>query len=211
MTFTSVLLIDDDEDDYLLTRTLLEEAAAGSVSLDWAPTYQGGLSSLLEGAHDVALIDYRLGKDNGVDLLRAARARGCTTPLIMLTGDADGRIDRDAMNAGADDYLVKGQVTALLLERSLRYAVEHRRVLDLLKDREEHLRAVLENSSDVIALLDPEGTVLFVSNAIERFVGYPASQIVGRSTFELIHPDDQPRIREASAQCLAVAGEPDPR
>ena len=206
MTFTSVLLIDDDEDDYLLTRTLLEEAAAGAVSLDWAPTYQGGLSSLLEGAHDAALIDYRLGKDNGVDLLRAARARGCTTPLIMLTGDADGRIDRDAMNAGADDYLVKGQVTASLLERSLRYAVEHRRVLDLLKDREEHLSAVLENSSDVIALLDPEGTVLFVSNAIERFVGYPASQIVGRSTFELIHPDDQPRIREASAQCLASPG-----
>jgi len=206
MTFPSVLLIDDDEDDYLLTRTLLEEAAVGPVSLDWAPTYQRGLSSLLEEAHDVALIDYRLGKDNGVDLLRAARALGCTTPLIMLTGDADGRVDRDAMKAGADDYLVKGQVTALLLERSLRYAVEHRRVLDLLKDREEHLRAVLENSSDAIALLDPEGTVLFVSNAIERCVGNPASQIVGRNTFELIHPADQPRIREASAQCLASPG-----
>ena len=128
------------------------------------------------------------------------------SPLIILTGYADGRIDRDAMNAGADDYLVKGQFSALLLERSLRYAVEHRQVLELLKDREEHLRAVLENSSDVIALLDPEGTVLFVSNAIERFVGYPASQIVGRSTFELIHPDDQPRIREAFAQCLASSG-----
>jgi len=74
MTFPSVLLIDDDEDDYLLTRTLLEEAAVGSVSLDWASTYQHGLSSLLEAAHDVALVDYRLGKDNGVDLLRAARA-----------------------------------------------------------------------------------------------------------------------------------------
>jgi len=77
---------------------------------------------------------------------------------------------------------------------------------DGVKNREEHLRAVLENSSDVIALLDPEGTVLYVSNAIERLVGYPASQVVGRSTFELIHPDDQPRIRAASAECLASPG-----
>ena len=57
-------------------------------------------------------------------------------PLIVLTDYPDGKIDRDAMDAGADDYLVKGQVSALLLERSLRYAVEHRRVLDLLRDRE---------------------------------------------------------------------------
>ena len=53
--------------------------------------------------------------------------------------------------------------------------------------------------------------MLFVSNAIERFVGYPASQIVGRSTFDCIHPDDQPRIREASAQCLASPEKPHPR
>jgi two-component system, cell cycle sensor histidine kinase and response regulator CckA len=206
MTFSSVLLIDDDEDDFLLTRTLLQEASADPVTVDWAQTYERGLSSLLESTHDVALIDYRLGKDNGVELLRTARACGCTTPLIMLTGDSDGRVDHDAMDAGADDYLVKGQVTAPLLERSLRYALEHRRVLDLLKDREEHLRAVLENSSDVIALLDPEGTVLYASNAIERLFGYPASQVVGRSTFELIHPDDQPRIRAASTECLAAPG-----
>ena len=206
MTFSSVLLIADDEDDFLLTRTLLQEAAVAPITLDWAQTYERGLSSLLESTHDVALIDYRLGKDNGVELLRTARARGCTTPLIMLTGDSDARVDHDAMNAGADDYLVKGQVTAPLLERSLRYALEHRRMLDLLKDREEHLRAVIDNSSDVIALLDPAGTVLYVSNAIERLFGYPASQVVGRSTFELIHPDDQPRIRAASAECLASPG-----
>jgi PAS domain S-box-containing protein len=206
MTFLSVLLIDDDEDDFLFTRTLLQEASVNPIRVDWAQTYERGLSSLLESAHDIALIDYRLGEDNGVELLRTARARGCTTPLIMLTGDSDSRVDHDAMAAGADDYLVKGQVTAPLLERSLRYALEHRRVLDLLKAREEHLRAVLDNSSDVIALLDPEGTVLYASNAIERLFGYPASQVVGRSTFELIHPDDQPRIRAASAECLAAPG-----
>ena len=84
--FSSVLLVDDDEDDYLLTRRLLEQGCMDPVSIDWAPSYQRGLLSLLEGAYDVALIDYRLGPDNGVDLVRAVRARGCTTPLIMLTG-----------------------------------------------------------------------------------------------------------------------------
>ncbi|MEO8259269.1 MAG: PAS domain S-box protein [Acidobacteriota bacterium] len=205
LTFASVLLVDDDEGDVRLTRALLEEIAAGPVALHWAPTCQRGLTSLLDARYDVALIDNRLGQDQGADLLRTARARGCTTPLIMLTGAADPRLDQEAMDAGADDCLVRAQVTAALLERSIKYAIEHRRLLGLLKDR-EHLHAVIENSSDVIALLDPEGTVLFVSQAIERFVGYPASQIVGRSTFELIHPDDQPRIRQASAECLASPG-----
>jgi two-component system, cell cycle sensor histidine kinase and response regulator CckA len=206
MTFSSVLLVDDDEDDFCLTKALIEEASPGPVSIDWAPDYQRGLASVRNNAYDVALIDYRLGAHNGVDLVRAVRAAGCTTPLIMLTGDADRRVDHDAMNAGADDYLSKGEATAPLLERSLRYAFEHRRVMDLLKHREEHLRAVIENSSDVIALLDPEGTVLFVSNAIERVAGYSPSQVIGRSTFDLIHPDDQPRIRAASDQCLAAPG-----
>src|SRR4051812_3056008 len=77
--------------------------------------------------HDVCLVDYRLGAQNGIDLLRAALSRNCQAPIILLTGQGEREIDLEAMQAGASDYLVKGQLEADLLERSMRYAVERTR------------------------------------------------------------------------------------
>ena len=129
-----VLLVDDDEDDYVLTRGLLAaiEGGAGHV-LDWVSTYEEGLEAIGQRAHDVYLLDYRLGERTGLELLREAVAAGCRSPLILMTGQGDREVDVEAMRAGATDYLVKGSVDAPLLERSLRYAVERNKV-DQLKD-----------------------------------------------------------------------------
>jgi len=129
-----VLLVDDDEDDYLLTRDLLAAIAGGpGYALDWVCTYEEGLETIAQRAHEIYLLDYRLGERTGLDLLREAVAGGCRDPLILLTGQGDREVDVEAMKAGATDYLVKGRVDALLLERSIRYAIERSKV-DQLKD-----------------------------------------------------------------------------
>ena len=79
---------------------------------------------MLRNQHDVCLVDYRLGAETGIDLLRAALERGCQAPIILLTGQGEHEIDLEAMKAGAADYLVKGRLDAGLLERSIRYAIE---------------------------------------------------------------------------------------
>ena len=123
-----VLLVEDDEDDYLLTRDLLAEIdGGGRYTLDWARTYEAALEMLSRGSHDVCLLDHRLGARTGIELLREARADGHASPMILLTGLADPELDLEAMRAGAADYLVKGQLSAALLERSIRYALAHRR------------------------------------------------------------------------------------
>jgi two-component system cell cycle response regulator len=124
-----VLLVEDDEDDYVLTRALLIEGFGARLVMDWATTRTTGLAKLLDGEFDVALVDYHLGGETGIDLLRAARARGSRTPVIMLTGQNDRATDLDAMHAGAADYLVKGRVTGDMLERAIRYARERHRLL----------------------------------------------------------------------------------
>lgn len=124
----SVLLIEDDEDDYLLTREYVADFGdSDGYQLNWCPTYDEGLQQLVEGDHDICLLDFRLGARDGIDLLRQAHQRDCNTPVIMLTGAGDRRVDRAAMNAGAADYLVKSELTAGLLERSLRYSLERHR------------------------------------------------------------------------------------
>jgi two-component system, cell cycle sensor histidine kinase and response regulator CckA len=122
-----VLLIEDDEDDHILTRSLLSEIQDRQFQMDWIRTWEEGLHAVLRNAHDVCLVDYRLGAQTGIDLLRAALERGCQAPIILLTGQRDQAIDLEAMKAGAADYLIKGRLDASLLERSIRYALERKR------------------------------------------------------------------------------------
>jgi signal transduction histidine kinase len=117
------LLIDDDQDDYFLTRELLNEVPHGRFTLDWASAYDAGLAAICDGTHDVYLLDYRLGATSGIDLLREAQGRGCSGPVILLTGQGHSRTDLEALDAGADDYLEKMGLTPAALERSIRYAI----------------------------------------------------------------------------------------
>ena len=122
-----VLLVEDDEDDYILTRDLLADIPGHRFVLDWVNTYSKGLDSMLLNQHDLVLVDYRLGAENGISLLRAAIERGCQAPVILLTGAGQHEIDLEAMQAGAADYLVKAGLRADTLERSIRYAIQRKR------------------------------------------------------------------------------------
>ena len=133
-----ILLIEDDRDDFILTRDLLAEIDSVRYHLDWARTYQDGLKQVRAGLHDVYLVDYRLGANDGLQLLREAIQAGSQAPIIMLTGQADRDIDIAAMQAGAADYLVKGRIDGQLLEKAIRYALERSRLLKEIRELAAH-------------------------------------------------------------------------
>ncbi len=136
-----VLLVEDDEDDYLLTRDLLAEVPGSPYELEWVSTAEAGREAVREDRHDVYLLDYRLGRDNGLELLAEAVARGCKGPVILLTGEGEREVDVEAMRAGAADFLEKGSIDAAMLERSIRYAIERKRDQDALRQ----MHAALED------------------------------------------------------------------
>ena len=107
---------------------------AGPWELDWADTYQSGLQKLCEGNYGVCLLDYRLddGQD-GLQLLRTARAAGNQTPTIFLTAETDPALDEQALQAGAMDFLVKAEFTPRMLARSVRYAIKLGDTLEQLR------------------------------------------------------------------------------
>ena len=135
-----ILLIDDDEDMLVITRNLLARIGRDKYAIDRAATYDEGLAAVRRDEYDAYLIDYRLGARNGLELLREAMAAGSRRPMIMLTGEADDGVDFAAMKAGAADYLVKGRIEAVALERSIRYSLERQRLLNDLSARAEELR-----------------------------------------------------------------------
>ena len=120
---TKVLLIDDDDADYFLTKDLLAEIEPDGFEIDWKANYVAGLEALCSGNHDICLLDNRLGARTGIDLLRDAKSRACTIPVIILTGQSERDADYSAMKLGAADFLEKKELTAAKLDRAIRYTL----------------------------------------------------------------------------------------
>jgi PAS domain S-box-containing protein len=148
--FIKVLLIEDDEDDYTYLRALLSDISSSTFHLERVDTYEAGAQGICSAEHDVCLLDYRLGARDGLELLREVAGCGRKMPIILLTGQGGYDVDLKALEAGAADYLVKGQITADLLERSIRYSMARKRTDVELKKYRDHLEdVVLERTREL--------------------------------------------------------------
>ena len=194
-----ILLVEDDEDDFVLTRDLLGESRRTRFELDWISSFDDAIEALQRNGHDLALVDYRLGEHDGLELLHVARDLGVTAPLILLTGQGDGDIDLAAMRAGAADYLVKGQIDAPLLERSIRYALEQSRTLQALRESEERYALSARGANDGLWVWDLRENDVYYSPRWKSMLGYGEAEIGGSPEEWLtrVHPDDIVLLRTA--------------
>jgi len=139
-SLTSVLLVEDDEGDALLVRECLREAGLADGAVVWRRTIREGVTALADQPSCV-LLDLGLPDAQGLDALHTLVAQEHDTPVIVLTGRND-RTGVDAVAAGAQDYLVKDDITPELLDRTIRYAVQRRQAqLTEFQLREERLLA----------------------------------------------------------------------
>ncbi len=194
-----ILVIEDDEDDYFLARRLLSKARGITCSIDWAQTYGEGLERITAREYDVALIDYRLDAQTGIDLLREALQQGCETPMVLLTGQGDLRVDLEAMAAGAADYLVKGQIDAQLLERSIRYARERKRADVRIRDQAQ----LLDKARDAISAFDLEGRVIYWNKSAEETTGYRVEEVEGKRIGDKLYAGRQDTLQEVWEHVLS--------
>jgi signal transduction histidine kinase/DNA-binding response OmpR family regulator len=182
------MLVDDDRDDYVLTRELFAELS-GSYTLDWVSNYDAGLRELISSAHDVYLLDYRLGSRDGLELLREGLHAGCRAPIIIMTGQTDREVDFAAMQAGAADYLIKGKIDAAGLERALRYALQQKRNEVELEARVQERTSELAQANVVLrrwseklqelAKLAAHLSTAHDSQSVIGFVTHTARELVG--------------------------------
>jgi len=121
-TFTA-LLIEDNRGDAALIERMLAKTASARVRLETAARLGDGLARIDQGGIDVVLLDLGLPDSAGLDTVRRTRAHAPDLPIIVLTGHDDEVLGANAVWAGAQDYLVKGQVDAVLLSRAVRYAI----------------------------------------------------------------------------------------
>ena len=167
------LLIDDDQGDFVVTKGLLSQITHPKIELDWVPTFEEGHDAIANGGYDIYLVDYFLEDRTGLDLLREAARHQLQAPVIMLTGRGSHEVDIEAMQAGAADYLVKGQIEPEDLERSIRYALDRMEAQRALRESEERHRAMFDHLPLGVYRCTPEGEFLDANPALVRILGYP--------------------------------------
>jgi len=173
-----VLLVDDDEDDIFVIRDLLNEVRTTRFSLESAASPDEALQKSSQRPFDVYLIDYRLGAVTGLDLIREWSSRGDPTPVILLTGYGAPEIDQEAMKVGAADYLVKGELTAHLLERSIRYATYRFQM---------QAQAITQDRMASIGLL---------ASSLAHEIGTPLGVIRGRAEYLLMQVEKDAEVKK---------------
>jgi PAS domain S-box-containing protein len=176
-----ILIIDDDEEDFFLTSQYIKKIRDKEFVIDWCYRYKEALDAIVEARYDIYFIDYYLGAKTGLELMKEALAQTCEQPLILLTGMGNQKIDLEAMQAGAYDYLVKLELNTEKLERCIRYSLERASALKILRANERKFRSIFERSKDAVFLTD--------EFLVFKDVNYITSELLGYSRDELMQLD----------------------
>lgn len=127
-----ILLVEDNEVDAHLTQDILAEWSVEQFAITHVTCLADALSRLGNERFDAVLLDLSLPDGYGLTTLRQVQAASPTIPIIVLSGVSDQTLALQAVQNGAQDYLVKGQGQPELLTRSIRYAIERKRAEERL-------------------------------------------------------------------------------
>ena len=207
-----VLVVEDVADDAALVERELRRAGITGATrrVDSERAYREALQTF---APDIILTDHSLPTFGAADALRIALLEAPDTPVIVVTGSLDEETAAEYIKAGAADYVVKHHLErvgpAVVRALDLRRArTEQARAEEARRQGEERFRALIEHGADAVALVGPDGTLLFVSHSIERLLGFTPAELVGHPGFERVHPDDAPRLHAALRDIIASPGTP---
>ncbi len=199
-----ILIIDDDEDDYILTSGFLKSIEDRILQIDWCYNYKTALEKIASKAADLYLVDYRLGAKTGIDLLQEAMQMNCEEPIILLTGKGNSKIDKQAMEMGAVDYLIKGELTTEKLERCIRYSLERAASTKALRANEKKYRNIFEKSKEAVFTLNRDLVFKDVNSAMSKLAACEKQQLLNTKLYQLIENET---IHHSIHDRLATTGE----
>ena len=167
-----ILLIEDNPDDVFLLREMLAEdpGTRFQIVADTA-TLERGTALMQSLEVDLVLLDLSLPDSRGIETFTAAHRAAPDLPIIVLTGRDDEELALHAVHLGAEEYLVKGQIDARLLHRTLRYAHERATYQQALARERDFLNTLLDNIPDRIYFKDERSRFIRINRALTRLFG----------------------------------------
>jgi PAS domain S-box-containing protein len=145
---------------------------------------------------DIILADHTLPSFNSHEALAILQATGLKIPFILITGTMSEGFAVDVIKRGANDYILKDRLERLptaihnILDK-FRLEKERHFFLEEVINNEKRYRALIENISDAIILINEHSLVLYQSPSVERLIGFTGSDLRNKMFIDSIHPDDQ--------------------
>jgi diguanylate cyclase (GGDEF)-like protein/PAS domain S-box-containing protein len=201
-----LLLVEDDPDHAFLVRRQLQQRLLPDLQIVQLGSVAEATSRLARGDVRCVILDLSLPDAKGLEAVRAVRAAAPDVPVVVLTGLDNDEVGRQAVELGAQDYLIKAPGGAEALARSVVFALERakRHAAEQSQARlANRLQLLLEASAEGICLVDQDGVLSFVNRSAAQLLGVPPGSLVGRALHDFHDcPDAACRLAE-----LLVRGE----
>jgi DNA-binding response OmpR family regulator len=203
-----LLLVEDNPGDARMLREMLNEQNSQHTELTHVEYMREAEKHLAGHVVDLILLDLGLPDAHGLAAVRRALSVAPRIPLVVLTGMDDEMLASQALQEGAQDYLIKGQIDARGLMRSLRYAIERKAMEEALFVEKERAQVTLNCIGDAVACTDSLGKVTFLNLVAEKMTGWSLQEAAGLPLGEVFRVLDA-ASREASHNPMETAVEQD--
>ncbi len=194
-----ILLIEGTRPGAGRLTSLLAEAGQDDVTVSCAPNLQAGLDRLTGELPHVVLLDGEQDPPGGEETFRLCQARSPLIPIVLLVSAGQEEVGLAAVEGGAQDYLVRQQVSGPELVRSLRGAsVRAARLRRQLRASESAFRALFDCAAVGVSLVDTQGSILLSNPALATLLDCPARELRGMTFAQWVAGDDQRRRHETA-------------
>jgi diguanylate cyclase (GGDEF)-like protein/PAS domain S-box-containing protein len=180
-----LLLVEDNPGDARLLREMFDEQGSHKTELTHVERVSDAEKHLSEREVDIVLLDLGLPDAQGVGAVRRVRAAAPRVPLVVLTGLDDESMATQALQEGAQDYLIKGQIDARGLLRALRYAIERKSMEEALFVEKERAQVTLNSIGDAVVCTDISGNITFLNLVAEKMTLWSWQEAAGRPMAEV--------------------------
>lgn len=191
MSSKRILVIDDDEDFTILLERLLEDGLRGEFAVETVSNYQEGLGRLMSGDYTIALVDYRLGASNGLQLIAEAMREGGQTPAILMTCEDNPALDQMALSTGVADFIEKMDIDSRLLVRTIRHVLARQHYASELLQEKHKLEVTLHTIADGVVAMDAKGRIEYMNEVAEALLGVKLEEAKGEYIFKVLHLQDE--------------------
>jgi diguanylate cyclase (GGDEF)-like protein/PAS domain S-box-containing protein len=172
MSHTNVLLVSADTADHAGVRAAMDAIRGQPYRLEIVGTLADALAAIRAGRVEALLLDLFLPDSVGVTTFLRLQPKATSIPIVVLVAVHDEDLGRQAVDRGALDYLVRGQVTAQLVDKVLRYATERTHTLKALKASEQRYRELFQNVTAGVFQTTVDGKFMAANPALVRMLGY---------------------------------------
>jgi signal transduction histidine kinase/CheY-like chemotaxis protein len=180
---TRILLIEDNPGDAWLIKEMLRKVP--ELSIVAAESLSEGIDICQDQGCDLTLLDLSLPDSSGVETVLSFKEKLPEMPMVVFTGLDSEQLGVEAVQAGAQDYLIKGETDSRALQRAIRYALERHRGEEALRRSEQEYRSLIDdvfNTSAVgVLILDRSLTVVWMNEATAVYFGIPREEVIGQN------------------------------